>query len=629
MPDQPFSVDRPLPEGVRDLLFADAATLRGMAASLRATWNAWGYREIILPTFEYAATLSTDVGAGLDAEMYRFFDRHGRTLALRPDMTIPTARVVGTRLYDQPKPLRLSYIGSVFRYEPPRAGRQHEFIQAGVELIGARGATADAESIALAVAALRAIGLPAFRITLGHVGFFRGLLLALAAPERLAARLRSAVDRKAEAELAALLQEVPRPAPGVREAALALPRLTGGPEVLAEAEALCVNASMEVALADLRAVAELLAAYGVTDAISYDLAEVRDLDYYTGVTFEGFAPGLGFNLISGGRYDDLIGHFGPPCPAVGWALTLDRILLAREMQGVASQMPVSDVLLSARGCIECLSWAAEARRRGLNVEVDPLELEPEALWQAAARTAHPAHGDPSGCGHVDRARRRGAAPDRGRRLGGGGAMAEPMMPGAPLTIALPKGRLAEDALAFLKRAGYAPPANGDGSRKLILDGADGRLRFVMVKPGDVPTFVEYGAADLGIAGLDVVREAERDVYEPLQLPFGYCRLVVCGRAEHADRSLWLERSPRVATKFPRLTEAYFRRRGLAPELIVMSGSVELAPLVGLTDLIVDLVQTGATLRENGLVELRTILESQAVLIANRASYRLRAEKCAS
>jgi ATP phosphoribosyltransferase len=203
-------------------------------------------------------------------------------------------------------------------------------------------------------------------------------------------------------------------------------------------------------------------------------------------------------------------------------------------------------------------------------------------------------------------------------------MAEPMNAGSPLTIALPKGRLAEDALSFLKQAGYAPPANGEAGRKLILDGADGRLRFVMVKPGDVPTFVEYGAADLGIAGLDVVREAERDVYEPLQLPFGYCRLVVCGRAEHADRSLWLERSPRVATKFPRLTEAYFRRRGLAPELIVMSGSVELAPLVGLTDLIVDLVQTGATLRENGLVELRTILESQAVLIANRASYRLRA-----
>lgn len=181
----------------------------------------------------------------------------------------------------------------------------------------------------------------------------------------------------------------------------------------------------------------------------------------------------------------------------------------------------------------------------------------------------------------------------------------------------------EDALSFLARAGYAAPANGDGGRKLVLDGADGRLRFVMVKPADVPTFVEYGAADVGIAGLDVVREAERDVYEPLLLPFGHCRLVVAGRADRPDLPLRLERSPRVATKFPRLTEAFFRKRGVAAELIVMSGSVELAPLVGLADLIVDLVQTGATLRENGLVELRTILESQAMLIANRASYRLR------
>jgi ATP phosphoribosyltransferase len=194
----------------------------------------------------------------------------------------------------------------------------------------------------------------------------------------------------------------------------------------------------------------------------------------------------------------------------------------------------------------------------------------------------------------------------------------------PLTMALPKGRLTEDALAFLGRAGYAMPVNGNGGRKLVLDAADGRLRFIMVKPADVPIFVEYGAADVGIAGLDVVREAERDVYEPLHLPFGYCRLAVAGRADRADLGLRLERSPRVATKFPRLTEAFFRKRGVAAELIVMSGSVELAPLVGLADLIVDLVQTGATLRENGLAELRTILESQALLIANRASYRLRA-----
>ncbi len=190
---------------------------------------------------------------------------------------------------------------------------------------------------------------------------------------------------------------------------------------------------------------------------------------------------------------------------------------------------------------------------------------------------------------------------------------------------MPKGRFTDDALAFLSRAGYAIPTNGDAGRKLVLDAGDGKLRYILVKPSDVPIFVEYGAADVGIAGLDVLREANRDVYEPLLLPFGHCRLVVAGPAGRQDRPLRLERSPRVATKFPRLTEAFFRQRGIAPEIIFMSGSVELAPLVGLADLIVDLVQTGVTLRENGLAELRLIMESQAVLIANRASYRLKAE----
>ncbi|MGC8779599.1 MAG: ATP phosphoribosyltransferase regulatory subunit [Anaerolineae bacterium] len=400
MSDRHLSADRPLPEGVRDLLFADAAAFRAMTAALQATWSAWGYREIILPTFEYADTLATDVGATVDAEMYRFFDRHGRTLALRPDMTIPTARVVGTRLYDQPMPLRLAYVGSVFRYEPPRAGRQHEFTQAGVELIGAAGALADAESVALAVAALQAVGLPEFRITVGHVGFFRGLLAALGLPERAAGRLRTAVDRKAEAGLAQLLAEIPGLPPLARNAVLTLPRLTGDAGVLDEAEAICLNSTMMQALSDLRAMADLLAVFGVADRVSYDLAEVRDLDYYTGITFEGFAPGLGFNLISGGRYDELIGHFGPPLAAVGWALTLDRVLLAREMQGIIYPEPRADVLLAARGCAACLQWAAQARGLGLKVELDPLGLAPDALWQAAQAHGIPRAVYPAGEAHA-------------------------------------------------------------------------------------------------------------------------------------------------------------------------------------------------------------------------------------
>jgi ATP phosphoribosyltransferase regulatory subunit len=379
----PFSADRPLPEGVRDLLFADAEAWRTLEAVLRRTWSAWGYREIILPTFEYADTLATDVGAEIDAEMYRFFDRHGRTLALRADMTIPTARVVGTRLYDQPLPLRIAYAGSVFRHEPPRAGRQHEFTQAGLELIGAQSRAADAETVALAVEALRASGLPEFRVTLGHVGFFRGLLMALSLPDKVSGRVREAVNRKAEADLATLLRHSAGVLPETREALQALPRLTGGIEVFSEAAIHCVHPLMEAALEDLRQVAALLEAYGVAEDVSYDLAEVRDLDYYTGITYEGFAPGLGFNLISGGRYDDLIGHFGPPLPAVGWALTLDRVILARELQGVEHPEPAPDVLLSADGCWQCLEWARSARRIGLRIEVDPLGLTPDELWGVA------------------------------------------------------------------------------------------------------------------------------------------------------------------------------------------------------------------------------------------------------
>jgi ATP phosphoribosyltransferase regulatory subunit len=404
MPEQPIMLERapsgegalegmrtegPLPEGVRDLLFADAAAWREMEAALRRTWSAWGYREIVLPTFEYADTLATNVGAALDAEMYRFFDRHGRTLALRPDLTIPTARVVATRLYDQPMPLRVAYAGSVFRHEPPRAGRQHEFTQAGVELIGAGGSAADAEAIALAVAALRAVALPGFRITVGHIGFFRGLLASLRLPERAEHRLRSAVDRKSEAELEALLRETANLPPMVRRAVLALPRLAGDASVLAEAEAYCLNAPMMAALANLLAVSQQLTAYGVADAVAYDLAEVRDLDYYTGVTFEGFAPGIGFSLISGGRYDDLIGHFGPSFPAVGWALTLDRILLARELQGFKHEAPAAHVLLSANGCANCLAWASAAREVGLTVVLDLGEAEPDALWAQALATGTP------------------------------------------------------------------------------------------------------------------------------------------------------------------------------------------------------------------------------------------------
>ena len=359
----------PLPQGVVDLLFEDAAGKRDLEQRLRRIFSAWSYDELIPPTFEYADTLASEAGTQLAEEMYRFVDRDGRTLALRPDLTIPTARVVGTRLYDQPLPLRLFYIGSVFRYEPPQAGRQREFTQAGFELIGAATPAADAEALALTVEALQAAGLQGFQIALGQMAFFRGLLAEVNAPPPVVAALQSAIDRKNPSDLSAVLDglSVSR---AVGLALAALPTLNGGPEILRQGEAFCLNETMRAGLERLEAIQPLLAAYGVAGSITYDLGETRGMAYYTGITFKGYAPGLGFSICSGGRYDDLVGHFGPAQPAVGCALWLDRMLLARQRQGGRPRRVRSDLLIAADGCDQHLRLALQLRRHGLRVELD-------------------------------------------------------------------------------------------------------------------------------------------------------------------------------------------------------------------------------------------------------------------
>jgi len=191
------------------------------------------------------------------------------------------------------------------------------------------------------------------------------------------------------------------------------------------------------------------------------------------------------------------------------------------------------------------------------------------------------------------------------------------MPG-PLTWALPKGRLLEPALALLRGLGVAGLAAD--SRRLLVTDAARDLRFIFLKPADIPTYVQYGAADLGIVGKDILAEQEPDVYEPVDLGFGFCRLVVA-----EPREVWERDDParwswvRVATKYPALTERYFSERGIQVEMIRLDGSIELAPLVGLAERIVDLVQSGETLRANGLVEVAQIMPSTARLIVNRAA----------
>ena len=190
-------------------------------------------------------------------------------------------------------------------------------------------------------------------------------------------------------------------------------------------------------------------------------------------------------------------------------------------------------------------------------------------------------------------------------------------------VALAKGRLYAPTVARFARAGFAP--DGDPGRRLLIPSGDPRVEFLVVKPGDVPVYVESGAADLGVTGTDVLRESNADVLEPLDLGFGHCRLAVAAPASAGWPTLAGGITPKVATKYVRLAREHFAGSGRAVEIIHVGGSVEVAPLLGLSHWIVDLVDTGNTLRANGLVEHETILACSATLIANRASQKLKLE----
>lgn len=196
-----------------------------------------------------------------------------------------------------------------------------------------------------------------------------------------------------------------------------------------------------------------------------------------------------------------------------------------------------------------------------------------------------------------------------------------------ITIAIPKGRILQDSVALFRKIGIDCDELLSDTRKLIFENPQQKMRYMIVRATDVPTYVEYGCADLGIVGRDTLLEQQKDLYEPLDLKFGYCRLVVAEPVELSrtdDPASWSH--IRIATKYPNVTEKYFAGKGVQAEIVKLYGSIELAPLVGLSERIVDLVSTGETLRQNGLVEVETIAEITCRLIVNRGSLKTKHER---
>lgn len=376
-----------VPVGTATILPDAARDVRRLESTLLTHLNRWGYDEIILPTFEYLDVLAPGLEPDLIEKCYQFADRTtGRILLLRPDATAQIARTVAMSMMGSSVPLRLSYRASVFRYEPEHAGRDREIFQVGAELIGADDPTADVEIILLLIECLQQIGLRSFRISLGHVGFFRSLLVRAGLSPEGQKRAEQAAARKDLPKLGEILQEG-RVAKGFSRDILQAPLLSGHAEVLARGRELAGGEKpMVQALNRLTKVYQLVCSAGYRDLLFLDLGEFRGFDYYDGVVFDVFADGVGVELGGGGRYDHLIGRFGRNLPSTGFALNVDRLFQGLNLAGTPQERARADVLVvgPATAAKQLILVATQLRQSGKRVIQQILAASGNALVGAAA-----------------------------------------------------------------------------------------------------------------------------------------------------------------------------------------------------------------------------------------------------
>jgi len=379
--------DLVLPKGVKDFLPLKAAKLEHLSHTVRGVFDQWGFRPILPPALELLSVLERGLGDGLRERVFRFDDRQGgRLVAFPPDMTPQVARIVATRMQALPLPLRLCYSGRVLRHAEEQAGKDREIFQAGVELIGLDSVEADAEMIAMAISALKALGVKEFTIDVGQVDFFRGIMDELSLEPAAAQKLKVAIASKDSSGLKTLLAGLEL-STELREAVLALPRLFGGREVLTRAAKVAGNERSCAALRQLEEVFDILETYGVEEHVTVDLGELQGLDYHTGITFSGYLSGVGRAVCSGGRYDNLMARYGFPAPATGFTFDLQALLFALDAGlGTVAGMSTDLLIFQVGGDKQPAQRLARAlREQGHSVARDMIQRDLEASLDYARR----------------------------------------------------------------------------------------------------------------------------------------------------------------------------------------------------------------------------------------------------
>lgn len=336
---------RYLPVGSQDYLFDECYNKRLVQDKLKELYSLSAYDEIETPVLEYIDVFS-GVKASIEPEqMVKLFDTYGRILVLRPDITMPMARIAATKLKAAALPLRISYFGSVFRNQKLQTSKQSEIAQAGIELLGSSEPEADAEVIALAIQSFIVLGIKEFQIDIGQIEFFKGLIAQAGMVEEWEEEVRALIEQKNMLELELLLKSS-KISENLKNTIYDLPKLYGDGDMLKKAERMSNDLRCKSAIANIREVYNILNDFGFERYLTFDLGMVQSFNFYTGIIFRGMTSELGYPICGGGRYDRLVNEFGYDIPATGFAIGIKRILMILERQSNLLAIPAVDILVT-------------------------------------------------------------------------------------------------------------------------------------------------------------------------------------------------------------------------------------------------------------------------------------------
>lgn len=358
------------PEGVRDIYGKEYARKLSVEEKLHEKIAAYGYEDIQTPTFEYFDVFSKEIGTTPSKELYKFFDKEGNTLVLRPDFTPSIARCAAKYFMEESVPIRFSYMGNTFTNTSNLQGKLKEVTQMGAELINDGSVEADGEIIAMVIDALENTGLSNYQISIGNVEFFKGLCEEAGLDEETELALREYISAKNYFAAEDLLTS--RNVEGtMKEVLLKAADLFGNIEVLKEAKALLHNERSCNAVLRLERLYDVLKIYGLESHVSFDLGMLSKYHYYTGIIFKAYTYGMGDAIVKGGRYDTLLNQFGKQAPAIGFVIVVDDLLEALARQKVTVSVPVSSELLfyTPDTYSEMIKEATALRKQGISVTV--------------------------------------------------------------------------------------------------------------------------------------------------------------------------------------------------------------------------------------------------------------------